>query len=245
MRTAVVTGAAQGIGRATAMIFHADGYQVLGIDLNVSASPYEIIATDLYSKDDPMLQSLSHTILERLDGRVDVLVNNAAYQKVVSLEQMSEEDWNRTMAVNVSAPLWLTKNLLSGLKKQRGAVVNVASIHANLTKTGFSLYAAGKGALISLTRSLALELAPDVRVNAVLPAATRTPMLEDGFRDNPTALTKLGSFHPLERIAEASEIAEVIRFLCEEKSSFVTGASWSVDGGIGSLLHDPEGRHGR
>jgi NAD(P)-dependent dehydrogenase (short-subunit alcohol dehydrogenase family) len=117
--------------------------------------------------------------------------------------------------------------------------VNIASIHATVTKPEFALYATSKGALIALTRSLAIELAPDVRVNAVIPAATDTPMLRDGFGDNVDGLPVLGDYHPLGRIAQPEEVAQVALFLAAPQASFVTGAMVNVDGGIGVCLHDP------
>jgi NAD(P)-dependent dehydrogenase (short-subunit alcohol dehydrogenase family) len=118
-------------------------------------------------------------------------------------------------------------------------VVNVASIHAEVTKAGFAAYSTTKGALVALTRALALELAPAVRVNAILPAATDTAMLRAGFAGNQDGFAALDACHPLGRIARPDEIAALAAFLGSSQSGFLTGEAIRVDGGIGAVLHDP------
>ena len=117
-------------------------------------------------------------------------------------------------------------------------MVNVASIHANLTKPGFVAYATSKAALVGLTRSMAVDLGRRVRVNAVLPAATATPMLTAGL-GGAAELEALGAMHPLGRIARPEEIAAAVVYLASEAASFVTGTVLAVDGGVGARLHDP------
>ncbi|CAE7938183.1 unnamed protein product [Symbiodinium sp. KB8] len=144
------------------------------------------------------------------------------------------------MTTNLSACFSLVQVFLDDLKATKGSVVNVSSIHCNLTKPGFVAYATSKGALVSLTRALAVELGPTgIRVNAVLPAATATPMLVDGFKDNPEGYAQLEKFHPAGRIADPREVAEFIAFLGSDKSKFVNGSALQIDGGIGARLHDP------
>ena len=137
------------------------------------------------------------------------------------------------------APFWLTQKFLPFLKANNGSVINIASIHATVTKQKFTAYATSKGALVSMTRALVIELAPDVRVNAIIPAATDTPMLRAGFGDDLEGLNVLGEYHPLRRIARAEEVAQVALFLVSAQASFMTGAAINVDGGIGACLHDP------
>ncbi len=144
-----------------------------------------------------------------------------------------------TLNTNLLAPFWLIKRSLPMLRAAKGSIVNITSIHAALTKREFTVYATSKGAMVSLTRALAIELAPDVRVNAVIPAATDTPMLRDGFRDNLKGLRELGDYHPLGRIAQPEEIAQVVFYLAGPHASFITGTAINVDGGIGASLHDP------
>ena len=190
-------------------------------------------------QEDPSLDTLCSKLNQEVEGRLDLLVNNAAHQVVTSIGDATPQHWQDTLNTNLLAPFWLTKGLLSALRETRGCVVNISSVHARLTKPGFSLYATSKAALVSLTRSMALELAPHVRVNAILPAATDTPMLAAGFADNPGLAQDLAAHHPLQRIARSEEIAQAVVFLGTPASSFVTGSALSVDGGIAGLLHDP------
>jgi NAD(P)-dependent dehydrogenase (short-subunit alcohol dehydrogenase family) len=241
-RVAVITGAAGGIGRALVKAFAGEGYRVIGIDRRKVRLPQaEWIGFDLgrLHAGGAEAQSFVRNLRSLCAKRVDVLVNNAAVQIVKPVVEVDARDWDETLAVNLLAPFWLTRVLLPQLKHARGSVVNITSIHARLTKANFSLYATSKAALVGLTRSLAIELAPAVRVNAILPAATRTPMLMQGFSGDPEAFAALGNHHPLGRIASPEEIAPTALFLSSPQAGFITGAAIKVDGGIGSCLHDP------
>lgn len=243
-RNALVTGAAGGIGRAICAVLRGKGYRVIALDREtpLSVDADERIAFDLTKLRDKVSATSSAEIaaLDDLVGAsLSLLVNNAAVQKLAPLASVTTQDWDASFDTNVLVPLLLTQRYLAALRSAKGSVVNVGSIHGTLTKPGFSVYCASKGALHALTRALAVELAPDVRVNAVVPAATDTPMLRAGFASNQSGLDQLASHHPMKRIATAEEVAEVVAFLGSEAASFVTGGSIVVDGGIGSLLHDP------
>jgi NAD(P)-dependent dehydrogenase (short-subunit alcohol dehydrogenase family) len=240
---ALVTGAAIGIGRAILEKFVDSGYKVVGVDRqDRSDLGYDLINFDIsrLHKNDDICKEFIRNVLELVEGRIDVLVNNAAIQIVKPIEEIGVDDWNTTLQTNLLAPFWLVQNFISLIRNNKGNIVNIASIHARATKSGFSLYATSKGALESLTRSLAIELAPEVRVNAVIPAATDTPMLRAGFSKNEEKFQELSNYHPLRRIAAAEEIANVVFFLASSKASFITGAAVNVDGGINVCLHDPE-----
>jgi NAD(P)-dependent dehydrogenase (short-subunit alcohol dehydrogenase family) len=135
-----------------------------------------------------------------------------------------------------------TRAALAALRASRGAIVNVSSVHAIATSAGLAAYVASKGGLAALTRSTALELAPDVRVNAVLPGAIDTPMLRSGLARWSTdahpdiRLQGLADRTPLRRIGEPAEVAEVILFLADTRSSFITGQTVVVDGGVSAQL---------
>jgi NAD(P)-dependent dehydrogenase (short-subunit alcohol dehydrogenase family) len=243
MPTVLVTGAAGGIGKAICQVFLEKGYRVIGVDCRETAKlPYEVLNIDVgrLSHTDATCESFCRRVEEFTGGYLDVLVNNAAVQIVKPIQEITAADWDVTLTTNLLAPFWLVQRFLPMLRAAKGNVVNIASIHATVTKPEFALYATSKGALIALTRSLAIELAPDVRVNAVIPAATDTPMLRDGFGDNVDGLQVLGDYHPLGRIAQPEEVAQVALFLAAPQASFVTGAMVNVDGGIGVCLHDPE-----
>ena len=144
-----------------------------------------------------------------------------------------------TLDTNLVAPFLLIQKLLPMLEASQGSVVNIASVHATVTKPEFVCYATSKAALVGMTRAMAVDLGPRLRLNAINPAATATPMLLAGFEGRPEALKELSKMHPLERIAEPQEIAQTALFLCSDKARFITGACWALDGGIGARLHDP------
>jgi NAD(P)-dependent dehydrogenase (short-subunit alcohol dehydrogenase family) len=239
-RTAVVTGAARGIGRAVCERLHESGYRVFGVDREpVPDREYPVFQIDLVDlARDPESHVLA--LLEREIGpKLQVLVHNASLQVVKPVEQVTRKDWQVTLEVNLLAPFHLTMRFLEQLRCARGSVIHMGSIHSRLTKKDFAVYATSKAALDGLTRSLALDLAPEVRVNAIHPAATATEMLSEGFGKDANGLKNLGSFHPLGRIADPDEVAQAVLFLADGQSSFMTGESIHVNGGIGCRLHDP------
>ena len=163
---------------------------------------------------------------------VTALVNNAAIQILGSVENVTRQDWQKSMNVNVSAPFFMTQLFLDSLKANNGAVVNISSIHALQTKRNFVTYATSKGALSSLTRNMAVDLGNAVRVNAIEPAAVSTDMLRAGFEGKEEQFKILEAFHPIARIATPEEVAQLALFLCSEQSSFIHGACLNATGGI-------------
>lgn len=238
MRTALVTGVNGGIGRPLRRALSAAGYRVVGTDLTADPTFPGDVAVDLNNLANPSNDGLAR-LIEAVGENLDLLVNNAAYQVVNSVTELSVEEWQRTLNVNLTAPFLLTRAFLPQLRRSGcGSVVNISSIHATLTKPGFSAYATSKGALSTLTRALAVELAPGVRVNALAPAATDTPMLRAGLDDDPALLATLGGVHPMGRIATPDEVAAAVVFLASKEAAFINGAVLPVDGGIGGRLHD-------
>ncbi len=242
-KTALITGAAEGIGKSVCDLFHKEGYVVIGIDQHkVDSRPYKVVQLDIteFSETDSASQDLYQYVESISDARLNVLVNNAAIQIVKPVPEITDQDWDVTLETNLVAPFRMIQRFLSMLVKAKGSVVNISSIHSKATKAGFSLYATSKGAIDTLTRALAIELAPDVRVNSANPAATDTAMLRDGFGDNAQGLKDLGAYHPMGCIADPEEVAQLVHFLTSDKAGFITGASINIDGGIGACLHDPD-----
>ena len=134
----------------------------------------------------------------------------------------------------------MTQMFLDSLKRNKGAVVNISSIHALQTKRNFVTYATSKGALSSLTRNMAVDIGNGVRVNAIEPAAVSTDMLRAGFEGKEEQFELLEAFHPIARIATPEEVAQLALFLCSEQSSFIHGACLNATGGIHGCLSDPE-----
>jgi NAD(P)-dependent dehydrogenase (short-subunit alcohol dehydrogenase family) len=241
-KTAVVTGAGGGIGGAVCTALRAARYRVIGCDVR-DATPDCDLFLRLQLRDLCGSDAARGAVLSSIRGALGsdpltLLVNNAAVQLLGSSNDLSVDAWRETLDVNLLAPFLLTQGLLPELERARGSVVNVASVHASLTKPGFVAYATSKSALVGLTRSMAVDLGGRVRVNAVLPAATATPMLLAGLPDR-AALDALGAMHPMGRIARPDEVAAAIVYLASDGASFVTGAAFAVDGGVGARLHDP------
>jgi 3-oxoacyl-[acyl-carrier protein] reductase len=216
VRVAVVTGAARGIGAATCAALEADGFQVLGLDL--SGADLKADVTD------------PAAVAAALAGvpRIDVLVNNAGILIEGALATMPLDDFDRQVAVNLRGPFVVTQAALPKIP-EGGRIVNVASELGYLGREGASAYAATKGAILSLTRSWARELAPRILVNAVAPGPVDTPLLAyDAMTPGQQALE---TRNPLGRIGQPPEIAAVIAFLASPQASFITGQCFSADGG--------------
>lgn len=243
MPTALVTGSLGGIGRSICTVLRAHGWRVVAFDRSEGEC-----ASDLFLRCDiqdfhvapDSVEPVVARVREFCGGRLDLLVNNAAHQVVKPVDGLTISDWDVTLSTNLAAAFFLIQRFLPELEAARGSIVNVASIHANLTKPGFVAYATSKGGLVALTKALAVELGPrGVRVNAVLPAATETPMLRAGFEGKPEAYAELAALHPVGRIARPEEIGEFIAYLASDKAGFITGSALQIDGGIGARLHDP------
>jgi NAD(P)-dependent dehydrogenase (short-subunit alcohol dehydrogenase family) len=239
-RVAVITGVLGGIGRACAAKFRADGWDVAGID---RAGGQGDVALDHFAQLD-VGKSGAGPELDRFFaeiGWIDALVNNAAILIPKALVDTTDDDWAETIASNLTGPFVATRAATPYLRKSRGSIVNVSSVHAVATSGGIAAYAATKGALLALTRAAALELgAHGVRVNAVLPGAVDTPMLRASSETRigavagaPDPLEDIAARTPLGRIGRPEEIASAIVFLADgERSSFVTGQTLIVDGGV-------------
>lgn len=243
---ALVTGCLGGIGRALVKAFIEAGYTVVGLDLASSPEGDGVLPSHYMSGDLARLcsnetyrQTLLDDLRQQLGGELKVLVNNAAWQVVRPIAELTVDDWERTHHVNVMAPFLLTQALLPQLEAAQGSVINIASIHGQLTKPEFVAYATSKTALVGMTRAMAVELGARVRVNAVCPAAIATPMLVAGFEGRAEAYERLADMHPVGRIGLPQEVARTCLLLADDQLGFMTGASIALDGGIGARLHDP------
>lgn len=244
MKNVLITGAEGGIGRALCKEYKKAGYRVIASDRNpdngVVCDKFLQFDLSLFTRDNDYKKKTIDDIVAVLgDDGLTVLINNAAIQILNDTEHATVEDWHLTLDTNLIAPFILIQSLLPQLEKAKGNVLNISSVHATNTKPGFIAYATSKTAMAGLTRALAVDLGPRLRVNALAPAATGTPMLLAGFEGKPELFRQLSDMHPLGRIAEPEEIAKVALFLTSDAASFITGAVISADGGISGRLHDP------
>jgi NAD(P)-dependent dehydrogenase (short-subunit alcohol dehydrogenase family) len=237
-RGVLVTGGAQGIGRAIVETALREGARVafLDVDAEAGARTGEELGAQFVHADVTVEDDVRRGVAAV--GSIDVLVNNAGRNVYADPVEMSEAEWDEVFAVDLKAAWLCAKHVLPGmLERGSGSIVNVASVHARLTARGQFPYAAAKSGLVGLTRSLALEVAPrGIRVNAVSPGYTRTAILQDYFdrSDDPALEQRVLDVHPLGRVGDPAEIAEVVCFLASDAASFVTGADWAVDGGLGA-----------
>jgi NAD(P)-dependent dehydrogenase (short-subunit alcohol dehydrogenase family) len=240
LRRVLITGSTRGIGRATAERMARDGDEIIlhgrrtdEVEMAVAAlsgraSAVRGVAGDLGDR-----AALSRIAAEA--GDVDVLVNCAGIYREMAIGEVDEAGWDETIAVNLTAPWLLTRNLLPGLRQRRGVVINVASDAGLLGFAGGSVYCASKGGLIGLTKALAVELAPTVRAICVCPGPVETHMMHQSIAEAPdpdAARRQWDDYTHLKRVAQPHEIAAVIAFAASESAGFATGAVWLVDGGV-------------
>lgn len=245
-KIAVVTGAANGIGAATARLFAAQGARVVVADRDVengervAAAIREQNGEAVFLACDVAVEAQVEQALEttvRTYGTPDVLVNNAGWQLNKPLLDTTTEEFDAVLRTNLTGMFVFTRNAarLMIAAGKGGAVVNVCSTFAVVGSPGYTAYHASKGGVASFTRAAAVSLMPyNIRVNAVGPGTVDTPGLHSGARDTGDEAKGLQSFldlQPLKRFGKPEEIAAVIAFLAADETGFVTGALWMADGG--------------
>jgi NAD(P)-dependent dehydrogenase (short-subunit alcohol dehydrogenase family) len=237
----IVTGAASGIGRESARHFADCGARVVGVDINRAA--LETIASDCIH---PVPADVTKSAdCKRIAdeaaalGPISGLLNCAGVELHGDVTQMPEEDWDKVFDINVKAIFLLCKHVIPQMVANGGgSVVNMSSIQALATQAGVAAYAATKGAVLSLTRVMALDHGKqNIRVTAICPGSIETPLVHANARhwnpDNPAAvLDEWGSKHALGRIGQPIEVARLAAFLLSNESSFITGSHHLVDGGL-------------
>lgn len=233
---AVVTGGTKGIGAACVSALSRDGFQVLftGTDRDAGMKLQADISGSVYLQNDVSKQGFEKEVVYAAEelgkGSIALLVNNAGQAKRLSFEQSSMEVWDQMMNVNARAVFALTRQALTALKNARGAVVTVSSIAGFVGEEELSAYSASKAALIALTQSWAIELGRHIRFNCVCPGQIATRMMRRVTED-PELVERSQWRVPVGRIADPSEIAEIVAFLGSPKASFVNGAIVVADGG--------------
>ncbi len=240
----LVTGASRGIGKATAAAFLGHGAKVAvnGSSAETTARAIEelgggaIVAApgDVATK--AGCDAVVDAALDGLGG-LDILVNNAGVYETGAVEDFDEAAWDRIIDINVKGVFFCTRAAIEALRASAGNIVNTASVSGLIGHPDSAVYCASKGAVVNMTRAMALEFAPTVRVNCVCPGGVDTDMMRQGLTPGPeveASLAASAAAHPLERIATAEEIAAGILYLACDDARFVTGAALAIDGGFGA-----------
>ena len=244
-KTAIITGVGAGIGQAIALRFAEEGARLLLNDRNQAAghatlakveelgAEAALVAADISQETDA--RSISQSAVERFGG-IDILVNNAADFTQKNVEQAEVADWQKVLGVNVIGTALVSKHAIPHMKARGGSIVNIASMSAVIAQPDFATYNASKGAILTMTKCMALDLAPfNIRVNSICPGCILTSasyreierlgLTFEQWRDRAAPL------HMLNRLGEPREVANAVLFLASDEASFITATHLMVDGG--------------
>lgn len=242
-KVAIITGGAKGIGESSSRLFVEAGYNVAILDTDAQAG--EQLAEALgesatfYVCDVASAAEVSKAISDVMThyGRIDVLVNNAGILGYGTLTETSDELWDRIMRVNLKGAFNCARECIPAMQKAGGGVIiNVSSVQAFITQEKVAAYTTSKTALLGLTRSIAVDYAPDIRCVAVCPGTIDTPMFRDAINESPDpeeVYRECVDMHLTNSIGSPDEVANLIVFLAGDSASFMTGQAVRVDGGLG------------
>lgn len=239
-KVAIVTGSTSGMGRATAVLFAKEGAKVVVCGRNekraksvvaeIAAAGGEAIYVIVDVSDTADLDVIFNRTMETY-GTIDILFNNAGMLSMSPLSDVGGEEWAAVMNTNLNSALFLTQKVAPVMKaKGKGVIINTSSVAGYAAHHGFAAYVASKHAMEGLTKSMAFELGPEIRTNAIAPGAIHTGMVDS--IGGPDVLTNMVEGCPLKRMGLPHDIATVALFLATDDSSFITGQSIKVDGGF-------------
>jgi NAD(P)-dependent dehydrogenase (short-subunit alcohol dehydrogenase family) len=248
-KVAIVTGSTTGIGRATVRAMAREGAKVVvnGRSRDLGQTVVEMIesagGTAAYCYADMGVPDDVRRLIDfalATYGRIDVLMNNAYEAARGSVVELSEAEWDRSMAVLLKAPFLACKAAIPHMIAQGGgSIINTSSVHGYLACNRYPVYDAAKAALINLTRQVAIDFGPyGIRSNAICPGAIVVERSEERFQQNPEMARKGALVYPLRRLGKPSEVAHAAVFLASDEASFVTGTTIVVDGGMTCQLPD-------
>lgn len=242
----VVTGGAKGIGGAVVTRFLEEGACVTVLDLDEKQARERLVNFEdrsLFIHCDVSKAGQVEGAFNQIDvrfGAVDVLVNNAGIQRYSTVTDTTEEEWDLVMNVNLKSAFLCSKYAIPLMQKRgKGVVINVASVQSFITQRKVAPYTTSKTAMLGLTRSIAVDYAPDIRAVAVCPGTVDTPMLRWAANQSPDpeeVYREVREMHLTQRIAEPVEIADLILYLSSDKAAFITGQAIRIDGGLGLVV---------
>ena len=240
-KVALVTGGAQGIGKAIAQRFLRDGMRVAILDPDEEAGgeteselralgEVAFIRTDV-ADENQVIEAVKRTV-NRFGG-LDVLVNNAGVSHNKPVTELTLAEWNRVLGVNLTGAFLCVKHATAALRARRGAIVNLASTRALMSEAGTEAYSASKGGLVALTHALAVSLGPEVRVNCVSPGWIDVSAWKKSSLARQAVLSDTDHRqHPAGRVGKPEDIAALVAWLVSDEAGFVTGVNYVVDGGM-------------
>lgn len=242
----IITGGASGIGKCTALKLARWGADIAVVDLNLDESQKVVseieqlerkamaLKTDITNYEEVMEMARK---VKKEFGKIDILINNAAWDKIEFFMQTTPELWEKLIQINLKGHINCTRAVLEYMIEQKsGVIVNVASDAARVGSMGESVYSAAKGGLLSFTKTIAREMARyNIRVNCICPGPTETPLLEEVKNDAPKVIEAIIKSTPMKRLGKPDEIANGIAFFASDLASFITGQTLSVNGGLNML----------
>jgi NAD(P)-dependent dehydrogenase (short-subunit alcohol dehydrogenase family) len=240
-RAAIITGGGQGIGKAVAKRLLKDGMQVIIAELDREAGeetesdlePFgavKFIHTDMANEE--MVQSTIKATVQHFN-RLDLVVNNAGIMITRPISELSLDDWNKVISVNLTAIFLTSKYGAQYLREQQGSIVNIASTRAFMSEPNTEAYSASKGGVVALTHALAISLGPEIKVNCISPGWIETSeWKKKSMRRQPDLTEGDHLQHPAGRVGKPEDIAEMVAFLISPEASFITASNFVVDGGM-------------
>lgn len=248
-KVAIVTGSAKGIGWGIAKVFSQEGAKVVIVDWDKEAGEkttqefkqagHEAIFVECdVSQEDQVKAMVKHTL--DTFGQIDVLVNNAGVGVYKPVLEATSEDWDHCLEVNLKGVFLCSKYVIPHMQEQgKGAIVNISSVHAHATVNGVAPYAASKGGITALTRNMAIDYGPTIRVNAIAPGWVLTPLIQsifDSYDDPATQRKAVEERQVMKRIGRPEDVGYAALFLASDEADFITGTQLFVDGGLTAQL---------
>jgi len=248
-KVAIVTGAAKGIGWGIAKVFAQEGAKVAMVDWDKEGGEksaqefqqqsYDVLFIHCDVSNEEQVKAMVQTVKDTY-GRIDVLVNNAGIGVYKPVLETSSEDWDRCLSVNLKGVFLCSKYVIPHMQEiGNGAIVNISSVHSHATVNGVAPYAASKGGITALTRNMAIDYGPTIRVNAIAPGWVLTPLIQSIFDsyDDPAAQQKaVENRQVMKRIGRPEDIGYAAAFLASDEADFITGTQLFVDGGLTAQL---------